>query len=243
MSNTFVISVLRANVGKSAAQRSLFLGQLVHFIVEVSGEAVFAGSATSSDASTPGRSSFRRRLQKHEPPSRKESGQIIIRALKTQQQCKTLFYHYRFNRSDEVPEPLRGFYTSKFYTWDSRAMRPVSASAGRKPASSAGLHFPIVAAVDSGPKDVVQPPIDNDVAETEVAARPFDRQTYKSEKVWLTTFQVGRVQNHLRAISQKHEDDLLQSLLASKYQHGAGLMNVASPSPRKLGAVDADSML
>lgn len=58
----------------------------------------------------------------------------------------------------------------------------------------------------------------------------------------LTTFQVGDVQNQFHPLSLKHEYDLLEFLQVSKYQHGARLVTVASPSSGKFGAVSVDSM-
>lgn len=80
MSNTILKSVLRANFDKTVAQRGLHPGQLVHLFVEVSGEAMVAGSATFSDAGTSGETFLSRRLQSHDLACRKESDRIVIGA-------------------------------------------------------------------------------------------------------------------------------------------------------------------
>lgn len=51
------------------------------------------------------------------------------------------------------------------------------------------------------------------------------------------------MQNPLRAVSQKNEDSLLESLRASADQYGAGMTTVASLASRKLVAVSVDGTL
>lgn len=58
MKNTVLKCFLRANIAKNNSQRGLLPGQFVHFLVEVSTEALFARSATLSNASTSGEAPF-----------------------------------------------------------------------------------------------------------------------------------------------------------------------------------------
>lgn len=94
-----------------------------------------------------------------------------------------------------------------------------------------------MADVESSFEDAVDVSMEDNVAGKEVAVRPFNPQTYKREQIRLSSSQVDEVQNPLRALSEKHEDDLLGSLRAKKYHHDAGLKPVARPLSGKLGAV------
>lgn len=73
VSNSLLELFLRADAGKTAAQRGSPSGQLVHLFVEVSGRAVFAGTATLSENDTPGETFFRRRLRIQGPPCLEKS--------------------------------------------------------------------------------------------------------------------------------------------------------------------------
>lgn len=88
MNNSFLKCILRSGVGKTPVQRILLPGLLVHFIVEVDGEAMFAGTAALCDAGTLGQTLSRRRLYDHDLPSTEESDRVVIRAPKTENQCK-----------------------------------------------------------------------------------------------------------------------------------------------------------
>lgn len=127
MNKTFLKSILRANVGQTAAHPDLLPSKLVHLSVKVSGEAVFANTAILGNANTLVESSLRHRLQNHDLSCSVEADQVFISAKKIQEQCKTLLYPYPFNTDDKVPETLSNFYTSGFHAWSSRAMRAVSA--------------------------------------------------------------------------------------------------------------------
>lgn len=97
-------------------------------------------------------------------------------------------------------------------------MRNVRASTSSRSAFLVDSHSPVVANVESSLKVVAEVSIDDDFTRQDVAARPFDQQTYRSEKAWLTIFQVDEKQNHFCNVSQKHEDDLMESLQGNKYQ-------------------------
>lgn len=78
MKNIFFKSVLCAGRGQTVAQCSLSSGMLVHLFVEVSGEAVFAGTATLSDARTLGKTALRRRLHSQVVACTEEFENVII---------------------------------------------------------------------------------------------------------------------------------------------------------------------
>lgn len=58
----------------------------------------------------------------------------------------------------------------------------------------------------------------------------------------LVTYQVEEVRNSHLAVSQKYEEDLLESLQAHDHQYGTGQTTAASPSSGKFGAVSVRSM-
>lgn len=82
MTNAFFKFALRANLGKITEKPSLLFNQLVHLFVKVSGEAVSAGIATLSDASTLGETFLRLALHSHDLPRTEESDQVFIGAPK-----------------------------------------------------------------------------------------------------------------------------------------------------------------
>lgn len=113
----FLKSVLRADVGKSAGQCGLFHGQFVHVFVPVSGEAVFARTATLNIAGTSGKISLCLMVYNLKLLCTEESGQVVISAPKIQEQCKTPPYLYRFITCEKVLKSMDEFYTSSFYVW------------------------------------------------------------------------------------------------------------------------------
>lgn len=196
--------MLRAGLGKNAAQIGLLPGRLVHLFVEVSGEALFADTAHLSDAGIPGHTSLRGRLHNHKLPCRKKSDQAVTGAPQNQEQCKTLSHPYSFVTGDDVPESLGNFYTSGFYAEGSRAMCAVSLFASSKPASFVSRHSYAVANVKRSAEVVFGVPVDDNFSGKKVAVCRPDLQTHRREYAWLTLFQVDEVQSPLRVVSQKH---------------------------------------
>lgn len=113
-----------------------------------------------------------------------------------------------------------------------------SALAGFKHTFSGGSHSFVVVNGERSSEDIVEVPIDDDVTGKDVAGCPFDRQTCRREEAQLTIFQTSKVQNALCTVLQKHEDKLLESLRAKKYQYGCGLMTLSSLSFGRLGTVN-----
>lgn len=138
MTNNFIKFIPRADLGKTSAQRGLLLGQRVHLFVNVRGETVLAAIAILSDVRASGRTSFRRRLYKHDLSCNADPEQVAIRAQNFQEQSKTLSYPYSFFKSDDVPKMQGKLYTSGPYAWDYCAMPAVSAFAGFKPVLASG---------------------------------------------------------------------------------------------------------
>lgn len=97
-------------------------------------------------------------------------------------------------------------------------MGAVSVLVGCEQTFSSGSHFPVAASVETSLEDVVEAALDDDAAKKEIAVSPFDEETYRRKEVWFTAFQVDKVQNPLCAVSQELDEDLLESLPASKYR-------------------------
>lgn len=72
-----------------------------------------------------------------------------------------------------------------------------------KPSSFVDPHLFVVADVKSSAKDVVELSADDQITGKDFITGPFDLQTYASENVWLTIFQINKVQKPLRAVFQK----------------------------------------
>lgn len=138
MSNTFLKSDLKADLGKNAAQRSLLHGRLVHVFVEVRRKTVFADTNTLSDADFSGETSLCRKLHNQDLLRSEETVQVAISTPKNQEPCKTRLCLYPFDTNNNVPETLRDFYTSGYYTEASRAMRAVSISNSSEPVCVSG---------------------------------------------------------------------------------------------------------
>lgn len=140
VSNCFFRYVLCAEPVKTTGRRGSFFGQLVYFLVEVSGEAVFAGIATLNNGSIPGETFSRRKLRIHKLSSSEWLNQASIGSLKVHEQLRTTFHPYLFNTSDDVPESLHDFHACGFYVKFPRALRAVSISVDLESAFSAGAH-------------------------------------------------------------------------------------------------------
>lgn len=79
----------------------------------------------------------------------------------------------------------------------------------------------MVGDVHSSPLDISEVSKDYYVTVKKVAVRPLDLQIYRREEVWLTISRVEKVQSLLRGVSQKDDNDSLNSLRLSKHQYGA----------------------
>lgn len=99
-----------------------------------------------------------------------------------------------------------------------------------------------MAHVESRSEDVIKDRSDNNGAGKETADRSLDPQTYSRGKGRLTIFQVVEAQNPLHDVLQEHEDDVRESLQASKYEYDAGLMTAARLSSEKPCTVNLHSM-
>lgn len=82
MKNTRFRSALRLDLGKIAAQRSIFSRHCIHLCFEFSSQAVFADNFAPGDAGSSGKTSLRRRLHDLDLSCSKESDQVGTGALK-----------------------------------------------------------------------------------------------------------------------------------------------------------------
>lgn len=63
-------------------------------------------------------------------------------------------------------------------------------------------------------------------------------QKYNPKKPCFEVSQVDELTSSLCVVSQKHEDELMVCVEFHKYQFGAGLLTVANPVSRRLGAFE-----
>lgn len=112
-----------------------------------------------------------------------------------------------------------------------------------RPASSHGLHCSVGANVGISAEHIFRAAIDYEMTKKKVAVRPFDPQTYTCEEVWLTILHIDEIQSPLQAALQKPDDDLPESPRASKYQYGAGLMIVDSPTRPESSVLPTSTVL
>lgn len=104
-------------------------------------EAMFASTATLSDADNLGKTSNHRRLYDYVLPSTEECDKVVFRALRNHGRSQTLLYLCPFSTSDKVPRTLGHFCTSGFYARNFCATNLVKAFASLKPASFFWLTF------------------------------------------------------------------------------------------------------
>lgn len=101
----------------------------------------------------------------------------------------------------------------------------------------------MIADIEGSAENVVETLIDEDLTVEKVAARSLDPQTCRNEEIWFIILQSDEVNSPLRAVLQKHQNDLQKSLRVIKYLCSAGMRTVASSASGKFGAVKADSRL
>lgn len=195
---------------KTVAQRHLLPGYLSCLFVEVSGNSVFAGTATFSDASALDKISTRRSLHSQGFWYSEESDQVVTGAPTILEQCRTLHYPYLLTARDDELETMSSLYTSDFYAWEFRAMRIMSLSPWSRSIAFVVAHTSMTASIGSSAEDVLRAPIKNYVTRRESAVRPFDSQIHRREKFLLSIFQVAEVQSTLHVFSSLHEDYLLE---------------------------------
>lgn len=88
-------------------------------------------------------------------------------------------------------------------------MRPAASS---RLASFVGPQSSVVIDVERSANEVVRARVDEKAAEKEVAVFCFEQQPYGCAEVWLTTFEIDKVQTPLRNVSQKHQNGMLEIL-------------------------------
>lgn len=86
--------------------------------------------------------------------------------------------------------------------WNFRTIHAVSPSSSSKKAKHAGSYNYLMTDVESTAEYDEETPFNKDVTGMKVAVRHFSPQVYRDKEVWLTIFQVNKVQNPPRG-SQK----------------------------------------
>lgn len=174
MNNAFFGSILDADLDKTATQRNLLSGQLVHFFVKVSEEAVHTITATLSNFGHSGKASLRLRLYNYDLPCTKESHKAAIGAPRSQKYCKTLHYPYFFITSENFVKTPGEFCTVGFYSYHSLEMRALSLSAGSRLIIFTDSHTFVTAHVQGGANEVNEILLDDDVIKKEITVCSSD---------------------------------------------------------------------
>lgn len=94
------------------------------------------------------------------------------------------------------------------------------------PRFSLTVHTSDVDVGETGDEDVFGAPVDSvekNQRDREASMLPVDPQKYNHEKTLLTNSQIDEMSNPLRAVFQKHEDELTESLKSRKDQYRWGL--------------------
>lgn len=114
MNNNFK-AFFGAELDRILAQRGLTPGKPVYILANISEDVVVAGTASLSDAITPGNNSPPRSLHNHDFPCSGEPDCVATRLLAIYQQFKTLSYPHYCITVDDVPKTLDGWLTCGFY--------------------------------------------------------------------------------------------------------------------------------
>lgn len=85
--------------------------------------------------------------------------------------------------------------------------------------------------------------MDNGMTRKKVAVGFFKPQADKRKRVWLIISQFDEVQSSLRAVWKNHENELLESLSAAKYQYGTRFKTKVILGHKTANAVSANSAL
>lgn len=167
------------DLGKTAAQRRVLPGQLDHLFVDISGEAVSAGTASLSDTAIPDSISLRRKLKNPDLVCSKVFEQVVIGAPKTQERRKAVFSLCPFTTSENFPKTKRDLYTTGFYSRDYRAVSLLSSLTRLKSAVLARPEHCVEADIESSAKSTAEVPIGDDVTRNEVADLTRRPRTYR----------------------------------------------------------------
>lgn len=109
--------------------------------------------------------------------------------------------------------------------------------------SSPAAHSSDVEAGKERGEDIDQVPADEDLHSREALVLPFNPQKYERKKIWLTVSQVDDVTDTLRAVSHKHDEDLMESLKSCKKHYGTGLMTITNSVFVLFSVVEIESNL
>lgn len=101
---------------------------------------------------------------------------------------------------------------------------------------SPAAHISDFGAGEEKGKGIVEAPVDEESHRKKVSMILFDLRTYEREETRLTSSQTHVATNPDHAVSQKHKDELIESLRANRKDSGAGLMTVANPLSEGFGA-------
>lgn len=142
-------------------------------------------------------------------PCTDDSAHVVIRFPKISAKFQGLSYSYPLFSNDDVLETLGGMFSGCFYSSDTRTMR-VSGSADSITAlPSLATHTSHVGADEQRDEVVVEVLSNEDLHGKKVSVPSFHLRKYQRREIWLTTCRAHEVANALRAVSQKHEGELV----------------------------------
>lgn len=86
-------------------------------------------------------------------------------------------------------------------------------------------------------------PLEVNLNGKEISVISFDLQQYSRRKICFTTSRTDEVTTSTRAVTQKHGEELTDSLKFRKYHYGVGLMTISKPFSGRFDAVEFDDLL
>lgn len=116
-----------------------------------------------------------------------------------------------------------------FYTRNTRAVRLVSGSDSCTSFYVFHAQATQVDEADEEEKDVVEKETEKELKGKKIAVSSLNLRGYVHEETWVSILQVQKFVNPFRAVSEKHEKNLLTSFRKKSCQHSVGLMAPASP--------------
>lgn len=226
MSYSFFKSGTVAKIGKPRAQLGFRSGFAVNRFVQVEEKNAAAGTASLSDAGVDGEDVSYRTLLNQVLHCTGDSHQIFIGPPTILPKFQGFPYSYQFQARDSVPETLGIMITSDRCAWNTRALPVISSDGNIMPHSSTTAHTSDVGAGGVENEDTFEALVDSfdeDLHSRKVSVLSFHPRKYKRKKTCLIIFQADEMMNQLRAVFQKHEDQMMDSLESSKYQCGVGV--------------------
>lgn len=114
-------------------------------------------------------------------------------------------------------------FTSGLYDWGTSAIQVFAGANNVTMRSGPAAHTFDVGDGEKGDEYIVEGPIDEGMHGKKISVSTFDPREYGHNNIWPTISQLDEVTSFLRAVSQKHEPEFLESLKSNKYHHRVAL--------------------